>query len=179
MLSPAGRDNEASREIPSKYRCTASGYTPARHTRYLILNVRPTMPRGESRLVDDSGQEWWVGAAYVNVKNTFGDGEDRMVAWKLGEADARDGRAVYHMQQQRRAVGSDGEWENYQSAFEVRATGLAGQAQEFKAEALDFLRWLPEEQPQYEWRGRIYVGVNSFAGRRHTVYPDGAVLADN
>ncbi|ELP66099.1 hypothetical protein F3K40_31970 [Streptomyces sp. LBUM 1478] len=161
------------------YRCDASGHMPERNTRYLILNERPTMPRGEARLVDDNGQTWWTGAAYVNLKGTFGDGEDRMLAWKLGEADARDGYPSYHMQQQRRPVGSHGEWENYKSSFSIRATGWTGQPHAFKSEALAFLRWLPEEQPAYEWRGRVFQWVNGYAGRPHTVYPDGKVVPDN
>ncbi|MEU0214058.1 hypothetical protein ABZ281_02680 [Streptomyces sp. NPDC006265] len=161
------------------YRSVASGHTPERHTRYLIVNVRPTMPRGDAALVDDHGQRWQTGAAYVNLKGTFGDGQDRMIAWRLGEADARHGRALYLMQQQRRPVGSDGEWENWKSAFEIRATGWSGEPHEFKAEALAFLRWLPEEQPAYEWRGRVLAWVSEFSGRPHTVYPDGRVVPDN
>ncbi|WP_258017383.1 hypothetical protein [Streptomyces noursei] len=161
------------------YRCTASGHTPERYTRYLILNERPYMARSETSLVDDSGQTWWTGVAYVNLKGTSGDGEDRMVAWKLGEADARDGRATYHMQTQRRPVGTADEWENYKSTHEIQATGFAGRPLEFRESALSFLRWFPEEQPAYEWRGRVFVNVNGFGARPHTVYPDGRVEADN
>ncbi|MGW3199128.1 hypothetical protein ACWDBD_32090 [Streptomyces sp. NPDC001118] len=161
------------------YHRTATGSTPASTTHYLILGTRPTMPRSEASLVDDHGNRWQTGCAYVNPKKVFGEGFDRMVCWPLGEADAREGRSLYIMQQQRRPVGSDGEWENWKSGFSIRATGLAGQSHEFKAEALAFLRWVPEEQPKYEWRGRVSVWVSEFAGRSHTVYPDGRVVPDS
>ncbi|MFD9868566.1 hypothetical protein ACFXI8_27355 [Streptomyces niveus] len=160
------------------YRSEASGSTPSWTTRYLILNERPPMARSESSLVDDDGASWRTGCAYVNLKGTFGDGEDRMVAWKVGEADARDGRGVYHMQTQRRPVGSDGDWENYETS-EIRAAGWAGRPLEFVDSAVSFLRWYPEEQPHYEWRGRVFVSVKGFSGRPHTVHPDGRVEADN
>ncbi|MEU0027370.1 hypothetical protein [Streptomyces sp. NPDC006335] len=161
------------------YQRTASGHTPASTTRYLILGTRPSMPRSEAALVDDHGNRWQTGCAYVNPKGTFGSGFERRVCWPLGEADARDGRASYHMQQQRRPVGSDSEWEDWKSSFSIRTTGWSGQPHEFKAEALAFLRWLPEEQPAYEWRGRVRVWVSEFAGRPHTVYPDGTVVPDD
>ncbi|MEV6309940.1 hypothetical protein AB0M10_15245 [Streptomyces sp. NPDC051840] len=163
------------------YRRSAIGsHTPASTTRYLILGVRPRwgFVRSEARIVDDSGQPWRTACAYVNVKGTFGDGEDRMVCWKVGEADARDGEASYFMQLQRRRVGSDAEWESYRSAHSLCLATVSG-PYEFKAAALSELRWYPEEQPAYEWRGRINVWVSEFSGRPHTIYPDGRVEADN
>ncbi|WP_326745354.1 hypothetical protein [Streptomyces sp. NBC_01760] len=161
------------------HRPAIGSHTPASTTRYFILGVRPGgFVTGEASLMDDSGQRWRTGCAYVNVKGTFGDGVDRMVCWKVGEADARDGRAVYHMQPQRRPVGSDAEWENYKSAFSLHLGTTYG-PHEFKPGALSHLRWYPEEQPAYEWRGRVHVWVSEFSGRPHTVYPDGRVVADN
>ncbi|WP_327357743.1 hypothetical protein [Streptomyces sp. NBC_01304] len=161
------------------YRRAATGSIPESTTHYLILGVRPRDVRSESRLVDDHGQHWQTGCACINPKGLFGESFDRMVCWKVGEADARDGQSVFRMQQQRRPVGSSGQWENWKPAFQVQATGWSGRPYAFRASAVAYLRWLPKEQPGFEWRGRVSQDVSGFAGRPHTVYPDGIVVPDN
>ncbi|MFE4527161.1 hypothetical protein ACFRMO_08175 [Streptomyces anulatus] len=161
------------------YHRTASGYTPASTTHYLILGTRPTMPRSVASLVDDHGTRWMTGCAYVNAKRVFGEGADRMVCWPVGEADARDGDVLYMLQLQRRALGSEAEWENYRSPHSVRAVGYTGDLTPFKSNTLAELCWYPEEQPRYEWRARIDQHVDHWRGRPHWVYPDGRVVPDN
>ncbi|MEU7318769.1 hypothetical protein [Streptomyces sp. NPDC007083] len=161
------------------YRRTTTGSTPESTTHYLTLGARPRNVRSESSLVDDSGKRWLTGCAYINPKRIFGEGFERMVCWPVGEADARNGREVFHMQLQRRAFGSEAEWTNYRSAYEVHVAGCPGAPCRFKSGVLNSLRWYPEEQPAYEWRARVSVNVSGFSGRPHTVYPDGRVVADD
>lgn len=161
------------------YHRSATGSTPASTTHYLILSTRPTMPRSESSLVDDHGNPWQTGCAYINAARVFGEGGDRMVCWPAGEADARDGKVLYMLQLQRRAAGSDDEWENYKSPDSVGAVGFTGDAIPFKANTLAHLRWYPEEQPGHDWRARIDQYVLGWRGRPYWVYPDGRVVPDN
>lgn len=161
------------------YSRSASGHTPASTTHFLILGTRPTMPRGESQLMDDHGTMWQTGCAWINPKREFGSGFERMVCWPAGEADARDGDVLYMLQLQRRPVGSDAEWEDYRTQHSVRAVGFTGDPTPFKANTLSELRWYPEEQPRHEWRARIDQYVLHWRGRRHWVYPDGRIVPDN
>ncbi|MGW0920689.1 hypothetical protein ACWD3J_16935 [Streptomyces sp. NPDC002755] len=161
------------------YHRSATGPAPADTTHFLILGARPTMPRSVSSLVDDHGNHWQTGCAYINPKNTYGDGFDRTVCWPAGEADARDGDVLYMLQLQRRPAGSDGEWENYKMPHSVRAAGFTGDPTPFKGNTLAELRWYPEEQPRHEWRARIDQYVIHWRGRPHWVYPDGWVERDN